>query len=224
MANNLYDLLEVNQSATPEAITAGYKRLQAKYVDPAAAGDEDATNLLIALREAYATLSSPERRQRYDDRLAERQAEPLTRDSQPGGFARLIIVAAVLGVCGVGYAKYQSDQEKARLERERVVAEAKLAEVQAKREQEARLAAEQAEQRRLRDEAIERANRENDLAYADRVSRNLHRSEALARQREEQQRASTERQQLYDANQQLAREKAYLRQLESENARYRRYW
>ncbi|WP_265949204.1 J domain-containing protein [Dechloromonas sp. A34] len=223
MATNLYDLLEVNQSASQEAIAAGYKRLQAKFVDPAAQGDEDATNHLIALREAHSTLSDPDRRRRYDERLVQRQAEPLATSAQPGGFTRLIVVAAIIGVCGVGYAKYQSDQEKARLERERVVAEAKQAEIQAKREQEEMLAAQQAEQRRLREEAIERANRANDLAYANQVSRNVYHQETLARQQEERQRVSAEREQNYDAARQLAREKAYLRQLESENARNRRY-
>lgn len=223
MATNLYDLLEVNQSASQEAIVAGYKRLQAKFVDQAAQGDEDATNQLIALREAHATLSDPDRRRRYDDRLVERQAEPLVAASPGGGFAKLIIFALIIGVCAVWYAKFQSDQEKARLERERVVAEAKQAELQAKREQEEMLAAQQAEQRRLREEAIERANRANDLAYANQVSRNVYRQETLARQQEEQQRAAAEREQKYDAARQLAREKAYLRQLEAENARNRHY-
>lgn len=223
MATNLYDLLEVNQSASQEAIVAGYKRLQAKFVDLAAQGDEDATNQLIALKEAHATLSEPDRRRRYDERLLERQAEAPMTSAQPSGFLRLLIMAAVIGICGVGYAKYQSDQERARLERERIVAETKQAELQARREQEDKLAAQQAEQRRLRDEAIERANRERELAYGNQVSRNLQREEALARQREEQQRASEERQQRYDAERQLAREKAYLRQVEAENARNRRY-
>lgn len=222
MATNLYDLLEVNQSASQEAIAAGYKRLQAKFVDQAAQGDEDATNHLIALREAHATLSDPDRRRRYDDRLLERQAEPPVA-SPGGGFTKLIVFALIIGLCAVWYGKYQSDQEKARLERERVVAEAKQAELQAKREQEEMVAAQQAEQRRLREEAIERANRANDLAYANQVSRNVHRQETLARQQEEQQRAAAEREQKYDAARQLAREKAYLRQLESENARNRHY-
>lgn len=224
MANTLYDLLEISQSAGPEAIAAGYRRLHERHAEQAGAGDEDATNRLIALREAYATLSDPERRQRYDARLAAREAGDGA--SPPAPFVRWLLIAAVLGAGGVGYAKYRAEQEKARLERERTVAAAQAAELEAQKEYEEKLAAARAEQQRRRDLADDRASRERDIAYANQVTRNLQRAETQARweqQREEQQKANVERQQQYDAERQLAREKAYLRKLEAENARYPRY-
>lgn len=226
MSNTLYDLLEVNQSASQDAIAAAYKRLHSKMAGEAGAGNEDATNQLIAIREAYNTLSDLERRRRYDERLAARQAAPVVAETGTRPIFKLFLVAIVLAACGVVYAKYQSEQEKARLERERIVAEAKAAELAIQKEREAKQAADEAERQRLRNEAMERYNRERDLAYANRVSSNLQYSEAQVRreqEREEQQRANTERQQRYEAERQLAKDKAYLRQLEAENQRYRRY-
>lgn len=223
MANTLYDLLEVNQSASAEAIAAGYKRLHARHAESAANGDEDANNRLIALREAFTTLSEPGRRQRYDNSLASRDREG---EAAPAGFpfVKLIVIACIVGFFAITYQKYQAAQEAARLEAERVVAAAKTAEAEARKATEERLAAEGAERQRQRDEAIERASRQRDIAYGNQVSRNLDRAEADARwaaQREEQARASAERQKEYEAERALAREKAYLRQVEAEKSRYR---
>lgn len=234
MANTLYDLLEVNQSASADAIAAGYKRLHAQHAELAAKGDEDATNRMIALREAFTTLSEPGRRQRYDDSLATRDQEV---ETEPAGrpFVKLIVIACIVGFFGITYKKYQTAQETARLEAERVVAAAKQAETEAiKAQADARLAAEEryalerAERQRQRDEAMERANRERDIAYGNQVSHNLERAEAEARrtalreeQQKEQARANAERQKEYEAERALAREKAYLRQVEAEKNRYR---
>ncbi|WP_170291324.1 DnaJ domain-containing protein [Dechloromonas hortensis] len=230
MANTLYDLLEVSQSASADAIAAGYKRLHAQYAESAAKGDEDATNRMIALREAFTTLSEPSRRQRYDDSLAARDQEV---EAEPAGrpFVKLIVIACIVGFFGITYKKYQTAQETARLEAERVVAAAKtaetdarLAEAEARKAAEERIAAERADRQRQRDEAMERANRERDIAYGNQVSRNLERAEADARraaEREEQAKANAERQKEYEAERALAREKAYLRQVEAEKNRYR---
>lgn len=228
MANTLYDLLEVNQSASSEAIAANYKRLHAKSAGQAANGDQDATNQLIALREAFSTLSDPQRRQRYDTRLQEREVV-YVEEGRSGSLIKWVLFGAVFVACAIGTAKYRAEQEKARLESERAIAAAKIAEIEAEKELEAKRAAEKAEYQKRRDEATERANRERDLAYANQVSRNLQQAENQARweqqreqQREQQQKANAERQQQYEAERQLAREKAYLRKIEAEN-RYPRY-
>lgn len=228
MANTFYDLLEVNQSASPEAIAAGYKRLHAKSAELAANGDQDATNYLIALREAFSTLSDPQRRQRYDTRLEERESvreSEFIVEPRSGGMLKWLLIGAVFAACAIGTAKYRAEQEKAQLEKERAIAAAKIAEIEAQKEIEEKRAAEQAEYQKRRDQAFERANRERDQAYANQVSRNLQQAENQARwdqQREQQQKASAERQQQYEAERQLAREKAYLRKIEAEN-RYPRY-
>ncbi|RIX48303.1 MAG: hypothetical protein D3M94_05295 [Rhodocyclales bacterium GT-UBC] len=231
MANTLYDLLEVNQTASAETIAANYRRLHAKSAEQAANGDQDATNLLIALREAFSTLSDPQRRQRYDARLQEREArEVVYVDSgSSGSLVKWLIFGAIFAACAIGTAKFRAEQEKARMEAEQAAAAAKIAEIEAEKEIREKRAAEQAEYQRRRDEAAERAARERDLAYANQVSRNIQQAENQARweqqreqQREQQQKAIAERQQQYDAEHQLAREKAYLRKIESEN-RYPRY-
>lgn len=219
MDNNFYKLLEVDLSASQEAIAASYKRLHDKFSRELSDGDEDATNQLIALREAYGTLSDSRRRQRYDEKLAARLADSAAVEEPARPFFKLLLIVAVIGACSVGYAKYQSEQEKARLERERVAATAKLAEVEAQKQREEKQAADEAELRRRRDENYDRYIRERDRAYGSMVTRNNDYAEAQARQnkqREEQQRVN-------EANQQLAREKAYLRQLEAANSRYGRY-
>ncbi|MBV2191921.1 MAG: DnaJ domain-containing protein, partial [Azonexus sp.] len=91
MANTLYDLLEVSATASPESIAASHQRLRAHFLDQQAAGDEDATNRLIALREAFATLSDTVRRQAYDDRLAARSAGEPMAEEPPHSFAKILI-------------------------------------------------------------------------------------------------------------------------------------
>ncbi len=230
MANTLYDLLEVSQSASSEAITASYRRLHAALSRTADSNDQDATNRLIALREAYDVLSNPGQRERYDQRLHARQNDPAiaTEVDSARLWPKLLLLAGLLGLCGVGYSKYQSDQERARLERERIaLSEKRLqAAVEQERKREEQLAAERADAQRRHDETMERRQRERDMAYSRQVSLDLERSaEQLRREqeREQRQRADAERQRRYETEQRLAREKAYLRQLEAENSRYRRY-
>lgn len=224
MAGNLYELLEVNETASPEAISANFKRLHAKYAAPAASGDEGARNQLIALREAHDTLSDLQRRQRYDQRLAARSNSLKAEDPRPKPFLRLIILAIIVGVAGLSYAKHSADQEKVRLEREKLVAATKLAEIEAQKEREEKQAADQAERQRRADEARERNDRARDTAYSAQITRDIQRAETQGRydrQREEQQRANEERQRVAEANRQLAKDKAYLRQLEADSTRTR---
>lgn len=225
MASSLYDILEVNQSASQEAIAASYKRLHTKHSEKVGIQDEDSTNLLIALRESYQTLSDVNRRRRYDERLELLADKQFAVEKEPFPFVKLLVIVLVIGVCSVWYSKYQSDQERIRLERQKAIETVRMAEIAAQKESELKQAADQAEFQRRRDEQIERQNRERDLAYGNQVSRDLRNSEAqqrMERERAEQQRLSAIRQQQYEAERQLAKDKATLRQLEAENARYRR--
>lgn len=227
MTNTLYDVLEVSQSATQESIVAAYQRLHAKFAELSGAGNEDATNQLVAIREAYNTLSNPDRRQRYDAKLEFRAAKSVQTAPPARPVLRFVLLAVIIGISGILYSKYQSEQEKARLERERIAAEAKAAELALQKEREDKQAAEAADRQRLRDEAIARFNRERDIAYGNQVSRNLQYAEQQAKRdqdREAQQRANEERQRQYEAERQLAKDKAYLRQLQAENPGPPRYW
>lgn len=219
MPNTLYDLLEVSQTASPSSISEGYKRLYAGCAEQSANGDEDATNRLIALREAFNTLSNPEKRKAYDLKLEARSSGLATENQPSFPFFKLLLLVIVLGTCGVSYSKYQSVQEQARLEREKTVAATRMAELEVQKAREEKRDAEQAESQRRRDEAFERANREREYSYGKQVSRDIQRAETSARSEKERE----ERQRQYDAERQLAKEKATLRRLEAENSRYPRY-
>lgn len=224
MAGTLYDLLEVSRSASRESIVAAYHRLHAKFSEPAASGDEDAINHLVALREAHRILANPESRRKYDERLDLQQSEQLAAHDSSISFAKVLPLVSLLAVSGLFYAKYQSEQEKARLAQEQVAASVRAAELEAQRERDQRFAESQAEQQRLRAEALERNEREREIAYGRQVSHELERAEVrlrIERERAERERANAERQKQYDYERQLSKEKALARQMELERLRYR---
>ena len=130
MKKNLYDLLELSQSASQEAINAAYLRLSSKI----SGTDPDSENRKNLLDDAFSTLSQPALRRRYDASLN----TAYVSESNSGGisFFKLLIVALLIAACGLGYAKYARDQEYARLERERVAAEARKAALLAEEERE----------------------------------------------------------------------------------------
>lgn len=217
MANSLYDILEVSPTASPETIDASFKRLKNAFAPAAANGDEDATNRLIALKEAFNTLSDPARRRRYDDSLAVRASTSDGTSHGSSGMLRWIVVLLLVGAVIFGYQRHRTEQERLRLQAEQTAAAARLAEIEAQRAEQ--LALQQQEERRRREqlqaEAIERYERERAISDGRQVARELERSE----QRERQQQMQAERQRQLEAERQLARDKAYLRQLEAENRR-----
>jgi curved DNA-binding protein CbpA len=225
MNSNLYELLEVSQSASQEAIESNYKRLYSKHATPASVGDEDATNQLIVLREAYRTLSNVELRRKYDLKLETQQSSASLKETSSNSMLKVWIVIFAIGASAFGYGKYQSAQEKARLEKERIEATAKLAEIEAQRLEAEKLASLRAEERRLQTlEALERQQRERDFAYGKQVSRELERAETQARQereRAERQRTQEEKQKQNDYERQLAKERALARQMEQDRLRNR---
>ncbi|MCH2219118.1 MAG: DnaJ domain-containing protein [Dechloromonas sp.] len=228
MQKSLYDLLEVSATASQDSIAVSYRRLHAKFAELQSSSDnEDATNQLIALREAYSTLSNPERRAAYDEKLAARATVEQSQDGEPRTYAKLLVLIALIGACGFGYARYQSNlAQQAALEREKAAADVRLAEIEAQRERERlaqeRHAARQEESQREQEERRARYERERDQEYGRQVSRDLQRQEAAAqyeKQRDEQRKAREEQQRQYEAERRLAQDKATLRRMEAENAR-----
>lgn len=227
MQKSLYDLLEVSTSASQESITLSYQRLHAKLAElQSSSEDEDATNQLIALREAYTTLSNPERRKAYDEKLAARATAEVIDEAQPRSYLKVLLLAAVIGVSGLGYARYQSNLEQVALEKEKAAAAVRLAEIEAQRERERvereRYLARQAESQREQEERRARYERERDQEYARQISRDIQRNEAMAqqeKQREEQRKLREEQQRQSEAERRLAQDKATLRRMEAENSR-----
>lgn len=228
MQKSLYDLLEVSPTASQDSIAVSYRRLHAKFAELQSSSDnEDATNQLIALREAYSTLSNPERRAAYDEKLAARATVEQSQDGEQRSYAKLLVLLALIGACGFGYARYQSNlAQQAALDREKAAAEVRLAEIEAQRERERlaqeRHAARQEESQREQEERRARYERERDQEYGQQISRDLQRQEAAAqyeKQREDQRKLREEQQRQSDAERRLAQDKATLRRMEAENAR-----
>ena len=232
MKKNLYDLLELSQSASQEAINAAYLRLSSKI----SGTDPDSVNRKNLLDDAFSTLSQPALRRRYDASLAAVYAP----ESGSGGsvsFFKLMIITLLIAACGLGYAKYAKDQEYARLERERIAAEARKAALLAEEEREQFRAENERKQEALRVEQQQR--RELELARRDATYSAQNQSYAArqvelqqlreqrqveSKQAQEQREAEVRRrQEQNEAQRRLEREKAYLRQLEAENTGRRRF-
>lgn len=223
----LYDLLQVSQEASQEVIKAAYTKLN----DAVVGHDSDAENRRKALEEAFLTLGNPGLRQRYDARLAAK-SHTTEIESRPERSRTGLIFGALVIAAGVfGYVKYNETQERAKLERERLATEQRIAELAARKEEEQK----SLEVERLRMEQIaarqqqiefERNRRESDVNMRSNLA-----AEERYRREEERRLQDTERkaQQAKDSEQReaqrrLEREKALLRQLEAENSRGKRYY
>lgn len=72
---NLYQVLQVDPSASPEVIEAAYRRLAKKY-HPDVSADPDAVRLMQDINEAFRVLRDPTERERYDNTLRSTQDRP----------------------------------------------------------------------------------------------------------------------------------------------------
>lgn len=147
-------------------------------------------------------------------------AEPTVR---PG--LKILLASVALAGCITLYTKYQTQQETARLERARIAEQARQEEIAKQKIREEKWAASEAEREQQAREFQERITREHDLMHGRQVTRNLRASEQQIKYEKERANLALtiqEQQRLNENAQQLAREKAYLRQLEAENSRSRR--
>jgi len=64
--SDYYEVLGLQQNATPEQIKAAYRKLARQHHPDANAGDPGAEERFKAINEAYAVLGEPEKRARYD--------------------------------------------------------------------------------------------------------------------------------------------------------------
>jgi curved DNA-binding protein CbpA len=140
---SFYQILEVKPAASPEEVRAAYEKLSAQ---PDLAGTPEGKARLDAINEAFATLSDPVKRARYD-MSAEARKKPVSEQVQmvqpmwtPRVFGTLLVLAA-LGTASYFYAQEVEEREAA----EKAVA-AKAAEaVAARKRQEEELARADAE-------------------------------------------------------------------------------
>lgn len=70
-----YDILRVGRGADPEGVRTAYRKLAQKYhPDKLPNNSCDAVRVMAMLNEAYAVLSDPDQRARYDRRIGDAQA------------------------------------------------------------------------------------------------------------------------------------------------------
>lgn len=228
MKKTLYELLELSQTASQEAVVSSYQRLSAKIAD----SEPDAENQRKILHQAFSTLSEPARRARYDKTLADAETSPelvVYDDHSSSSIKKFLLAGLLIGVCALGYSKYSKDKEAAFIEKERARAAEVLAAAQ-RAEQAELLAAKESRAEQLRQErqqqyeteAARRQGAQISQANAYAEDRARREAEALARQQQRDQ-ENTQRRLQNEAQNRLARDKAQLRQLEYENSQYRRF-
>jgi curved DNA-binding protein CbpA len=226
--STLYDLLELSRTASQEAILSSYQRLSEKISD----SDPDAENKRKILTEAFSSLSEPARRLRYDKTLADASASPevVIHDADnTSPFKKLLFAGVLIAFCAFGYNKYSKDKEAAFIEKERARTAEVLAAAQ-RAEQAELLAAKMNRDEQMRQDRQQRYEAEvarqqgaqisQTIAYAEERARVESESQARMQQREQE---NVRRKEQAEAQNRLARDKAQLRQLESENSRYRRF-
>ncbi|MFT3734022.1 MAG: hypothetical protein QM776_03190 [Rhodocyclaceae bacterium] len=219
----LYDLLEVSQSASNEAIHAAWERLEIKI----AAGMTPPDGLTVAtyhalLKDAFLTLSNEQRRADYDRRLkggsSTGSAAISYVDNEPGmSFKTKAVAALILVILAVmGYRWYLNiEQERLRIRAEQVrIEQQRLEQEQARqaREDERRdsYAADSARRDAQEDERRQRQERDQAIADADRNARRLQAADERYRREDERARYDEERQR----RQQTAEAERTLRDLE----------
>jgi DnaJ-domain-containing protein 1 len=69
-APTYYDLLQVSPAATGGEVRIAYRRLAQRHHPDKRSGRREAALVMAAINEAYAVLSDPEQRERYDRALA----------------------------------------------------------------------------------------------------------------------------------------------------------
>lgn len=168
MPATLYDVLEVSQSASHETLAEAYKRQHTRLsarISGVEGADQDTLDRLADLRQAFSILSDPEHRRRYDRQIATRQGGmSLAASKAPRLLLKPFLLAALVGMAGTCLVKLQAEHQRARLEWERIAAEAKLADLQLQREREEKKAAALADLERRRAEAMERFRQERKQA------------------------------------------------------------
>jgi curved DNA-binding protein CbpA len=135
MAKTLYDILEVSTSASPEAIRSAYERLSQKY-DPDREehrGNADIRMRYEAVKEAFFTLGSSEKRARYDLSLkpADPSHDPVIALGEPfWTLPKVVIAVLVVLIASAWY--IQGKREELRLATESAIAKARAQEAEAR--------------------------------------------------------------------------------------------
>ncbi len=127
MAQDLYEILEIPPNATDTWIRRAYDRKRNEIAQDAGLSDADRQALQAGLDNAFATLSNPASRERYDAELLAVPA-PVKAQAKKTGLstARVLIYGGALALLiGTGWVlwKRANFEEQQRIEQERAAAE-----------------------------------------------------------------------------------------------------
>lgn len=156
MQQDFYDTLGVPENADSLWIRRACETARTRIDGDASLSDAQRQAAQNELTRAFQTLSSPSLRVAYDTRLQERHRARLgATDGFPRAPVTWIVVAAAIVIGGALASQFQGEQQRLRLEKERVAAE-QAAERRAAELEDRRLK----EQQRLRDEIREQREAE----------------------------------------------------------------
>jgi hypothetical protein len=101
-----YDTLKIPREAPPEMVRAARDRFLELYGPDSAGGNDEAARIVVLVNTAYAVLSDPDRRRRYDEWLSERENE-LAAEEADGQVLALTVEASedLPGAAGGGFAR-----------------------------------------------------------------------------------------------------------------------
>jgi curved DNA-binding protein CbpA len=193
MGKSLYDILDLEEDATPSKIKSAYVRLKHQYEQSLPESDRAHVSAIQyqAISEAYAILSDIKRRELYDQRLiTERQRSYSGAEEAATGvpFIKVLLLVVLITGSWLGYTKYQTGQLAKQRELQRIELEKEQVKLQ---QEEARLAAENArlERERLYADRQEARDRERSIAqsnaHARRYAYDAARAEEAERRRQE---------------------------------------
>lgn len=245
---SLYTLLGVRPDASSDQIERAYAELLHQLKDgiDAHPGGDDRIRL-IAAKEAYAVLSDPIARQRYNQKLFAPQTvgavpEIIVESSSSWGIVKLLVVGAIVIAAIWTYNRNTLEKEKLLIEHEKQIIETQVKLEQEQRELQAanQLAQQQqreqyeaqAQERRLREQAL-RDSRDLDYRLQRNEREQLSQQQREAREKQQaarelqyqqQQEEARQRQQRLEAERQIEREKQALRNLQNENRSSNRYY
>jgi len=106
-AATYYELLGVSRRARSDSVRSAYRRLAQRYHPDKMPGNASAQQVMAALNEAYAVLSDPQQRARYDERIGQpRELQRQTRESvialeDPGAAWPWYLLFATITFCAV---------------------------------------------------------------------------------------------------------------------------
>jgi curved DNA-binding protein CbpA len=219
----LYSVLGLPASAFPEDIEDAFNRLKLQYPREKLEADEAARTRFLAMQQAYETLSNPDARAVYDQKLAKAgvkispQAYGLDNSGAGWFSTRNIIVSGLILILISGMWVYHARQ-KAREQREAVDRILRMAEEEERRSAESQAA--QEEHRRAQLEFSQQRQKE----YQDRQLRQdaerIGRQVSIQQQNAERQ-AESQRQRELAQIEQRAREQQYAAQAAERAAQQR---